>query len=121
MKELGLNLNAESVCDLSLREPITVKPQAIVRSAVAQMRFKALGCAVIMDSENRPVGIFTERSLIDMLVHKASLDKHGVGQFADPNFMSVRCGDPIKRVWRAVVRRGVRQRPGHRSARSRKP
>ena len=101
-------LEGETVGDLPLREAITVKSGTIVRAAVARMRALDLGCAIILDGRLAPVGIFTERSLLDVLVQNASLDESAVGDFADYRCIVVKSSDPASRVWDAVEREGHR-------------
>ncbi len=102
------DLHLETVSALTMREMIAVQSATIVRAAVARMRAKSLGCAVIVDFRGTPIGIFTERSLLDVLVQGVCLDSCSVGDFADPDFLVVNRSDPIWRVWHAVQHDGVR-------------
>jgi len=108
MDALRENLECERISTLRLREVITVFPETVVRSAVAQMRFKQLGCAVILDARERPTGIFTERSLSDALIKDASLDNRTVEEFAERTYSQFTASQPIACVWDAVQRHGSR-------------
>ena len=66
------------------------------------MRNKSQGCAVIVDSGHRPTGIFTERSILKVLMENASLDERLVWEFADPRFFTVNSREPMIRVWEAI-------------------
>lgn len=105
--EFRLVIDQEPVSSLPLREAITVQPATIVRAAVALMRSKQLGCAVIVEID-RPIGIFSERSLLTALTQDPSLDSHAVRDFADPNFLTVKTSDPIAVVWDAIQKDGLR-------------
>ena len=96
------DLEADRVGSLPLREAIIVDPHTVVRAAVAIMRNRSLGCAVIVDHDRRPSGIFTEHSVIEVLVKNASLDESPVFQFSDPNFIAAKVTEPVIRVWEAV-------------------
>ena len=102
------DLELETIASLELREAIIVNPYTVVRAAVAAMRYRSLGCAVIVDYHRRPAGIFTERSVIDALTKDASLDDSVVYEFADPSFIQAKVTDPIARVWQAVQEAAAR-------------
>lgn len=96
------DLEEEPVSSLPLRNAIMVHRFTLVRAAVAVMRNQTLGCAVIVDNTRAPEGIFTERSVIDVLVKGDSLDDSPVGDYLDPQFVCVNLNEPIMRVWEAV-------------------
>lgn len=100
-------LARDRVSSLPIREAIQVTPATIVRAAAALMRTKRLGCAIMVD-QSRPVGVFTERSVLEVLTHDASLDNLPVKDFVDTSVRAVRTSDPIRTVWDAIQREGVR-------------
>ena len=102
------NLAKEQVDHLPTREAIMLEPDTMLSTAVEKMREKHIGCAVIVDQEKKPVGIFTERSLIDALVKDKSLSETTVGDFRDPEWMKVKTTDPISVVLDAVQRDELR-------------
>jgi CBS domain-containing protein len=95
-------LTDERVSSLQLRDAIVVRPETLVRAAIAAMRHHSLGCVVIVDENQVAEGIFTERSVLDVLMQHACLDDRPVSDFADRNFVSVKLSEPIWRVWEAV-------------------
>jgi CBS domain-containing protein len=101
-------LEQEPTSSLPLRDAVVVHSGTLVRAAVAEMRTHSLGCAVIVDSAGVPSGIFTEQSVIELLVQNASLDDRPIQDFADPSFVSVRSSEPISRVWDAIQLAGAR-------------
>ena len=58
----------DPVSMLELRELIAVPQGTTVRQAIALMREKALGCVVAVDEQGKPVGKFTERVLVKILL-----------------------------------------------------
>ncbi|QDT10180.1 cyclic nucleotide-binding/CBS domain-containing protein [Planctomycetes bacterium K23_9] len=102
------DLASTPVSALATREAIVVQPGTVVRAAIAQMRAHSLGCAVIVDYSQHPIGIFTEQSIIKLLARGVSLDNCPVQDFADPTFLSVNHADPIEHVWDAIQQDGVR-------------
>lgn len=65
---LRQNILTDPVSELNLRKVITVKPETTVREAAAKMREGKLGCVVVMSSEGKPVGIFTERKVMRLIL-----------------------------------------------------
>lgn len=80
------SMASEQVTSLALREPVLATPEETVRAAVRRMRNRKLGCVIVVDADKRPVGIFTESMLTQMMVN----DPAGV---VDPikTRMSVHC------------------------------
>lgn len=95
-------LQGEPVRFLCIRDAIKVHAGTLLRAAIAQMRSKSLGCAVIVDYAGVPLGTFTEQSVIRALKQNVSLDDRPVQEFADSSFCTVKSSDPISRVWDAV-------------------
>lgn len=110
LKQLGdliSTMETDRVASLPLREPIKVTPATILRGAIAMMRYRQLGCAVIVE-HGQPVGIFTERSVLELLTKNASLDELPVQEFADGNFHQVQLNDSVSSVWNAIRDEGRR-------------
>lgn len=101
-------LNEETVGRLPLRKAIAIKPETLIRDAVSEMRTNELGCAVIVDANNHPVGLFTERGVIGALVKGAPLDSTQAQEFAEPSFVNVKTSDTIANVWFAILRDSCR-------------
>lgn len=102
------DLADDSVGALPLRDAIAVDCHTVVRAAIALMRSHDLGCAVIVDHHCRPIGVFTEQSVIRMLMENRCLDTTPVSEFCDPNFFVASTQDPIQKVWDAITDSGVR-------------
>lgn len=70
------NLKTETLSQLNLRKPVLVKPTLPLRDAIIAMRKSNLGCAVVIDDEERPIGMFTERKLTELLANTSvSIDE----------------------------------------------
>ena len=61
------SLKKEKVMQLPLFEPLTMGPAVTVRQAIAKMRKAKLGSVVVVDSDNRVLGLFSERRLIKLV------------------------------------------------------
>jgi CBS domain-containing protein len=98
----------DCVRSLPLRDAIMIDPETPLSEAVARMRGKSLGCAVVVDPRGAPTAFFTEQSLLRALLQDPVLDQRPVRDFFDPDFLVVCSSDPITRVWDAVQRNGLR-------------
>jgi CBS domain-containing protein len=100
---LKKDLLNEKVSTLPLREPVTVSSGTIIRAAIAKMKAKSLGCAVVVDYAGKPLGTFTERSVIDLLLSDPTvLDKKTVADHLDPKWITVKQSDPVAEVLNAM-------------------
>ena len=102
------HLEQEPTSSIPLRDAVEVHSGTVVRGAIAEMRTRSLGCAVIVDYGLVPSGIFTEQSVIELLVQNASLDDRPIQDFADSSFITVKSSEPISRVWDAIQLDGAR-------------
>jgi len=106
---LKKNLQSETVSKLPCREAIRIQPETTVRQAVEILQSKQLGCAVVVDAEDKPVGIFTERTLIDLLLQQPDdLEKVQVRDHLESEWFCVQSSDPIATVLDLVQNRGAR-------------
>ena len=98
----------DQIRTLPLRTPPVVSAKATAEEAIAEMKAKKLGCAVIADAMQRPLGIFTERSVLKILDEGEDLAHSIVSDFEDPNLLVVRRDQPISLIWDAIVREQFR-------------
>lgn len=72
--DMGLkqNIATESVGQLDIRKPVLCGPNDSVRDAVNAMRTGNLGCVIVIDDDRRPLGMFTESMLVQLLVRDPS-------------------------------------------------
>ena len=102
------NLRKDRIDQLNLREPVTVPPSASVRDAVQLMRDKDIGCAIVVDDDRKPIGIFTESMLTETLSHRpASLDEPIHGHMAD-RCPWVRTTDTVSELLEAMQLKNMR-------------
>ncbi|MCX5660179.1 MAG: CBS domain-containing protein [Planctomycetota bacterium] len=62
------NILKDPVSEIALRELIAVARKTPVREVAAKMREKRLGVAIVVDRAGKPVGKFTERKLMKLLL-----------------------------------------------------
>ena len=96
------NMLNEPISGLALREAITVQPDLSVRDSVLRMREKKLGCVIVVDADSKPIGMFTEAMLRNLLVEdRATLNETVQKHMAD-QFPWVEMTDPVVTVLEAM-------------------
>lgn len=103
------NIQRECVRDLPLREAIKIAADKSVSAAVELMREKQLGCAIVVDDQDKPLGVFTERTVIDLLLQQPK-DLAGVCvvDHLEADWFCVREDDPLTKVVQAIQEKGAR-------------
>ena len=88
------NIKTDSVEELAVRDLIAVKKTATVEL----MRKRRLGCVIVVDGNGKPIGKFTERQLLKLLLNESSpLDKSiAKVMYDDPNAISINA--PIQKM-----------------------
>ena len=102
------NMNEETVSNLNLREPVLVKPEQKVRDAVQAMRDESRGCAILVDEDRRPVGMFTESMLTQMVSTMPSALDDPINKHAATHWPQVSLSDPINSVLDALEMKNSR-------------
>ena len=93
------NLRHDTVGRLPLREAVLLKPTAKVRAAIDRMQAKQLGCAVVVDSEGAPLGVFSEHCVVQLLLSDpAAIDRDPVKKHLDIRWAIVRQSDNVATV-----------------------
>ena len=103
------NLKKECVSDLPLREAITIQTDTTVIAAIELMREKQLGCAIVIDADGKPLGTFSERTVIDLVLQQPdNLNALAVGEHMDEEWFSVRQTDSICTVMETIQQKAAR-------------
>ncbi len=102
------NIQKEPVSQLALREPVTAERGTTLREAIAKMREKKLGCTVVVDPDRKPIGMFTESMLTQLLAQNAVSLDHPIEQHMAEQWPWVRLTDPIADVLEAMELKNVR-------------
>lgn len=102
------NMRGEPVSSLALREPVTASPNATIREAINQMRRRKLGCVVVADERGKPVGMFTEGMLTQLLVQDHTAVEDRLADHMAEHWPRVKSTDPIEDVLDALNLKNVR-------------
>lgn len=100
IRQYGLyhNILNQSVSNLSLREVITVAPSTSIAQAIEKMQSKRLGCVIVVDPEDKPVGMFNESDLIRLLASGMDVVEEIVGDHLADSWACVHASDSISKV-----------------------
>ncbi len=98
----------DTVSDLHIRELITVKRGTTVRKTAALMRRKHLGCAIIVDDQHKPIGKFTERRLMRLLLDPASTLDDPVEKHSYTDASCVTLDTPVAEMARVMQAKQLR-------------
>ncbi len=105
---LEKSLYSQTVAALRMLAPIKLRPHHLVRLAVARMRQRRVGCTVVVDDQDRPIGQFSERTLIRLLdAGRPFLDDPVERHLSEP-FICLRANDPLASAIRAMEKHGAR-------------
>ena len=85
----------QPVSALELRDVILMDRKDTVRDALSRMRAKKLGCVVAVDDQGKPLGKFTERLLVRLLLNHPDVLDHAVGDHLADHWDCVKRTDPI--------------------------
>lgn len=102
------NIRADKVKNLNLRDPLLVKPDDKVRDVVQAMRKLNLGCAIVVDDARKPVGMFTESMLTQMVARKPKAIHDSISDHCANHWPQVFLTDPIVAVLDALEIKNVR-------------
>jgi len=105
---LRQDILSEPVSELEWRELLTLTPNDTVRQAVQLMKTKSLGCVVVVGKDGHPVGKFTERDLIALLLLKPQALDEPLGASMSGTWGVVKATDPIALVIECMQERMLR-------------
>lgn len=96
------NMLTEPIRRLNLREAITVPAELSIRDAILCMREKKLGCVIVVDANQKPLGMFTEAMLRRLLIDDRTALDDSVRDHMAANFPLADINDPVVTVLEAM-------------------
>jgi CBS domain-containing protein len=110
MRQMGLyeNMMNDPVSELALRQPILVRPTDTIQTAVEKMRQQRLGCVIVVDAEEKPLGIFTESMLTRLVARQQFVPEDPIEQHMEINLPWVGLADAVVNVVDALQTRNIR-------------
>jgi CBS domain-containing protein len=97
---MGLHQNVltKTVKDLDLREVVPVNPTTSCRDAIDLMRRKRVGHLVVLGQDGRPLGLFTERMLIHLLLSDPDALQSQASEHMTTEGFTIRSNESIANV-----------------------
>ena len=106
-----------TVNDLSTKRVAVSHPDETVVEAARRMRTAHVGDVVVVDSQQRPIGMLTDRDIVVSAVAQTPERLSGllVGDIMTREVVTVRSSDPPEEIATLMRRHGVRRLPviGH--------
>ncbi|MGD9719922.1 MAG: cyclic nucleotide-binding/CBS domain-containing protein [Pirellulales bacterium] len=102
------NMCSDPVSTLALREPATAKLEATIREAIVQMRAQKLGCVIVVDAHEKPLGMFTESMLTQLLAQDHRVVEDRLADHMAKQWPHVTLTDTIESVLDALDFKNVR-------------
>ena len=105
---LRQDIHEKTIADLDLREVIGVSGATTAQDAVALMKEHGLGYVTIVDDEGKPHGVFTERSLIRLLMQNPAALSEPVSKWLDQDPPILKQSAPIFKLLELMRSRSLR-------------
>ncbi len=102
------NIRNEVVGKLALRDPVVVQENVTIRDTVKAMRQEKLGCAIVLDGNRIPLGLFPESELTRLLSKNPAVVDEPIANHIKKDWPTVKITDPIARVLDALESHNVR-------------
>ena len=102
------NFQKDTVAKLDIRDPVTVLPTASLQDAMTAMRETDLGCVVVVDADQKPIGMFTESMLTELLAHGKLDPAANIAEFVAVRYPWIKKTDKIYDLLEAMQLKNVR-------------
>jgi CBS domain-containing protein len=94
------------------RNPATATADESVREAARRMDARGVGCLVVVDADDKPIGMLTDRDLVmRVLRRRRDPEQTKVGEVMHPEVSSVTEDAPLERALRRMHQEGLRRLP----------
>ncbi|HEX3872593.1 MAG TPA: CBS domain-containing protein [Solirubrobacteraceae bacterium] len=93
------------------RSVVTASPDGTVREMAALMRERNVGSVVLIDADDRPVGLITDRDLAITVVADARDPDEAASVLASSPVVSAHVEMDVEEVAALMVRHGIRRLP----------
>lgn len=102
------NMQSEPVTRLALREPVTASLDTAVREAIERMRESKLGCVIAVDESRKPLGMFTESMLTQLIAQNPNAMDEPLQDHVSARWPWVKATDNVIDVLEAMQSKNVR-------------
>ena len=96
--------------DLMIKNVVTAKKDLTIKIAIEMLFEKHVGSVVIVDDENKCLGIFTERDAIRLVAQDVSMKK-ALKDVMSKNVVTIGQDGSLEEARRLIISHGVRHLP----------
>jgi CBS domain-containing protein len=104
-------MNVANLLATKGRPVVTIRPAQPVRDAVMRLAEQRLGALVVVDEGGRPIGIITERHIVQRLAADADLLARAVGEIMTSDLVTATPQDDLLSVLHVMTERRIRHIP----------
>lgn len=109
--ELEQSIARHSVSVLCPKVPLTVSGCTTVREAIHELVERKIGCLLVTDDDNRLIGVFTERDILNKVSGDLSTLDRPISEFMTVSPQSITREDSIAYALHAMDLGGYRHQP----------
>lgn len=102
------SLARDPVSEFRVRQPVLCKADEPLSDVITRMRGRRLGCAVVVDDASKPVGMFTESHLTQLVADGKFSVEDSVRDHFDAKWTAVKLSDPAPDVLDAMLAENTR-------------
>ena len=96
--------------DFCRPDPVTARPDESVRDAARRMASDGVGCLAIVDDEGKPVGMVTDRDLVQRVIRRRrDPDEVKLSEILSPDVVSVWREVPLELAFHRMREEAVRR------------
>lgn len=107
-----ISITAETILDNKKQKALTVTPEILVAKACEILSEKHVGCLVVINDENKIMGILSERDIIHGLTNKTqSIQNQAVSKFMKKDVIVCRIDDSISDLMSKMSKNHIRNLP----------
>ncbi|GIU86392.1 MAG: hypothetical protein KatS3mg009_0907 [Acidimicrobiia bacterium] len=103
--------NERTVADIMSAPVVTVRPSDSVAQAAARMRERRVGSVVVVDGDERPIGILTERDMIRVAAAGTDASAAKVSEWMTPDPDTTAPGVEARAAFASLAEHGYRHIP----------
>jgi citrate synthase len=100
-----------TVGELMSSPAVTARPSELIRDASERMRVAGVGSVVVIDGDERPIGILTERDLISFAASGSDSSATKVSEWMTESPATVGPDEPVHKAFAELAERGYRHFP----------
>lgn len=102
------SLANDTVSDFRIRQPVLCKADEGLRQVIERMRGRSLGCAIVVDGDNKPVGMLTESMLTQLVADDPTAVEAPIRDHMAETWPWVLLSDPAPTVMEAMLAKNTR-------------